>query len=227
MTRRKQPAITASAAVVFDMDGTLLDTIDDIADSMNAVLGLMGLPPLPVERYRDFVGDGIDALAGRALPEGIDDPEMILRAADEMRRIYSGSFSRRSRPFEGVPEMLDILEARGVRMSILTNKLDEFAKAMAGALLPGRRFALVQGMEDGLPRKPDPAGALRCASAMGVRPGMCAFVGDSAVDMLTARAASMRAVGALWGYQDAGRLVEAGADALAGSPLDLPALLGL
>ncbi|HOJ13726.1 MAG TPA: HAD-IA family hydrolase [Deltaproteobacteria bacterium] len=209
-------------AVIFDMDGTLLDTIEDIARSMNEALGLLGFPAHPVDRYLDFVGDGIDALARRALPGDVSDDALVHKAVLEMRRIYASSWACTTRPFAGVPEMLDVLAARGVKMAILSNKLDAFTKDMAATLLPRWRFEVVQGLEPGLARKPDPEGALRCARLMGVAGAECAFVGDSVIDILTGKSAGMMTVGVLWGYQDGARLASAGADALVAHPSELP-----
>lgn len=211
--------------VVFDMDGTLLDTIEDIADSMNEALRTLGMPPRPAGEYRDLVGDGIDALAMRALPDNRRDAETVRRAVEVMREIYARSWKEKTKPFVRIPEMLEGMAANGVRMSILSNKLDSFTKAMAAYFFPSIPFDDVRGLGPGVPRKPDPAGALLCARTMGVIPARCLFVGDSAVDVKAGLLASMRPVGVLWGYQDRERLEEAGAFALVEDPLDLFAIL--
>jgi phosphoglycolate phosphatase len=208
-------------AVIFDMDGTLLDTIDDIAESMNGALRRMGYPSHPVRSYLNFVGEGIEVLAMRSLPEKDRTIEIISRAVTYMREEYSTRWGDKSRPFEGIPEALDGLAGRGVSMSILSNKLDSFTKAMAAALLPDWRFDEVRGLTHDCPRKPDPAGAWLCAERMGVVPGHCVFVGDSGIDMETAVRAGMAPVGVLWGYQDSDRLLAGGARVLMHEPGEL------
>ncbi len=208
-------------AVIFDMDGTLLDTIEDIADSMNAVLNSLGFPVHPVSSYRAFVGDGIEVLAERSLPEGQRTAHTIARSVDLMKEEYNVRWSVKSRPFPGIPELLDGLTERGMALSILSNKLDSFTKAMAASLLPYWKFAEVRGLSPDIPRKPDPTGARICADRMGADPRHCIFVGDSDIDMETAGRAGMAAFGALWGYQDKQQLINNGARILLDDPRDL------
>jgi phosphoglycolate phosphatase len=208
-------------AVIFDMDGTLLDTIEDIADSMNAALTCLGFPVHPVDRYRDFVGDGIEVLAIRALPELQRGTENVLKCVEAMREEYSSRWSLNTRPFEGIPELLDGLTGMGVKLSILSNKLDSFTKVMARAYLQKWTFHEVRGLSPDCPRKPDPCGARICAERMGVSTTSCIFLGDSAIDMETATGAGMFPFGALWGYQDSERLLLHGAKVLLDDPRDL------
>jgi phosphoglycolate phosphatase len=208
-------------AVIFDMDGTLLDTIEDIADSMNAVLIRLGFPPHSLDSYRDFVGDGIEALAMRSLPEGHRKAQTIELSVDAMKKEYGLRWSVKSRPFKGISELLDGLTEMGMGLSILSNKLDSFTKAMAASLLPSWKFAEVRGLCPDVPRKPDPTGARICADRMGVNPQHCIFVGDSSIDMDTAGRAGMAAFGALWGYQNMQKLIDHGAKVLLEQPEDL------
>jgi len=208
-------------AVIFDMDGTMLDTLDDIADSMNRALAGLGFPLHRVEHYRNLVGDGIEVLAMRALPEDHRSARDIEAGVQAMRKEYSTHWAEKSRPFPGITDMLDGLAGRGIKLSILSNKIDAFAKAMADALLPNWRFIEVRGLLPDIPRKPDPTGALICADRMGVEPERCVLVGDSDIDMETARRAGMDGFGALWGYQDRERLLACGAKVLLGHPTDL------
>jgi phosphoglycolate phosphatase len=208
-------------AVIFDMDGTLLDTIEDIADSMNAVLINLGFPPHSLDSYRDFVGDGIEALVMRSLPEVHRKAQTIELSVEAMKKEYSLRWSVKSRPFKGISELLDGLTEMGMGLSILSNKLDSFTKAMAASLLPSWKFAEVRGLCPDVPRKPDPTGARICADRMGVTPQNCIFVGDSAIDMETANRAGMAGFGALWGYQNMQRLIDHGAKVLLEQPKDL------
>ncbi len=138
-----------------------------------------------------------------------------------MREEYGARWSVKSRPFPGIPELLDGLMEMGIRLSILSNKLDDFTKTMARSLLPNWRFIEVRGLVPSIPRKPDPAGAYLCAERMGVDPMHCIFVGDSVIDMDTANRAGMAPFGALWGYQDRQRLINHGARVLLDDPRDL------
>lgn len=208
-------------AVVFDLDGTLLDTIEDIANSMNVALRGLGFPGHPVQDYLDYVGEGIEVMAVKALPETYRTGRYVAEAVRTMREEYAARWSLTSRPFRGIGEMLDRLVETGVRMSIMSNKLDPFTKAMAAKLLPDWSFDEVRGLSPDCPRKPDPEGAFRCARAMGASPEECIFVGDSAIDMQTAVRAGMAPFGVLWGYQDRARLLDGGARVLLSRPGDL------
>ncbi len=212
--------MSPKTAVIFDLDGTLLDSLGDIAEAMNVVLDRHGLPTHPVDRYRFFVGDGIDHLVRRALPAGVDGAALERIAAD-MRAEYARRATRTTRPYPGIPELLDALVARGIPMGILTNKPHEPAVAMVRELLGRWPFPVIQGATDGLPKKPDPAGALRVAGALGVPPGRCLYVGDTGTDMRTARAAGMVPVGVLWGFRPREELEAAGARHLIDRPGEL------
>ena len=189
-------------AVLFDLDGTLLDTLQDIADSTNKALAQMGFPPHPTEAYKQFVGEGRDVLALRSLPEPNRGPATAARLASLIDDDYTGRWQAYTRPYEGIPELLDALTARGVKMAVLSNKSHTFVELMVGKLLSRWRFDAVQGAMEGLPRKPDPAGAIRVARELKINPPEFLYIGDSGIDMKTANAAGMFAVGALWGFRD-------------------------
>lgn len=208
-------------AVIFDMDGTLLDTLKEIADAMNAALATWGYPPHDYEAYREYVGYGMDVLAQRVLPEGQRNDAAVGRLVHTMQTIYGRDHAYLSRPYEGIPELLDALTGLGVSMTILSNKPDEFTRAMADRLLGRWRFEIVRGVIPGRPRKPEPDAALEMARALDVSPERIVFMGDSAVDMCTARAAGMFPVGVLWGFRTRDELVENGAGLLIDHPLRL------
>lgn len=208
-------------AVLFDLDGTLLDSLEDLADSMNAVLHRQRYPEHPVEAYKYFVGDGIEALARRALPEAHRDEEAIAACVREMRQEYGNRWDKKTRPYPGIPELLDELSRRGVKMTVFSNKPDETTRVMVARLLPRWRFERVRGERPGTPRKPDPAGALEIARELGLSPEEFLYVGDTDTDMKTALAAGMFPVGVLWGFRDAGELEAHGARAIIKRPLDL------
>jgi phosphoglycolate phosphatase len=215
-------------AVIFDLDGTLLDTIEDIAGATNRVLEVRGLAPFSVEETKLLVGDGIDEMVRRTFAlRGIGtlsdaEVEVIIQ---EYRREYQACWRSHSRPYTGVPELLDELARRGTKTAVLSNKSHPFTTAMTAELLAGSRFDLVRGALPGVPLKPDPAPALSIAGELGVPPEACLFLGDSNIDMKTAAAAGMFAVGALWGFRTANELLTSGAAALVSSPHELLGLL--
>ena len=146
-------------AVIFDLDGTLLDTLEDLADSANAALRELGFAGHPLESYKIFIGDGIENLIRRALPQERLDPATLAHCHELVRSEYSRRWSDKTGPYPGVPELLDALAARGVPMGVLSNKPHEFTSLCVTRLLPGWHFDAVQGATPALPRKPDPAGA--------------------------------------------------------------------
>jgi phosphoglycolate phosphatase len=214
-------------AVIFDLDGTLLDTIEDIAGATNRVLEARGLAPFSIEETKLLVGDGIDEMVRRTFAlRGIgtlSDAEVDVIIQD-YRREYQECWRSHSRPYTGVRELLAELALRGIKAAVLSNKSHPFTTAMTAELLAGSRFDLVRGALPGVPLKPDPASALAISGELGVESAACIFLGDTSVDMKTAMAAGMFAVGALWGFRTAEELLKSGAAALIASP---PELLGL
>lgn len=209
-------------AVLFDLDGTLLNTLEDLANSMNAVLQASGFPVHEVEEYKYFVGDGMENLVRRALPGPERHREPTVAAClDAMRREYNTRQRETTRPYEGVPELLDALVGRGMRMAILSNKPHESTVEVVGDLLSRWAFDAILGAQPGKPRKPDPAVALEIAAFMGVPCHEFLYVGDTNTDMQTANAAGMFAVGALWGFRKADELLAFGAKALIEKPEDV------
>ncbi|MGD2174739.1 MAG: HAD-IA family hydrolase [Candidatus Brocadiaceae bacterium] len=212
-------------AVLFDLDGTLLDTLEDIVEATNTVLAGMDLPTHPADRFRHFVGDGLRNQVLRALPERHRDEETVARCMRSIREEYATRWANHTRPYAGVPELLDALAGRGVRTAVLSNKPDGFTKEMVEQLLPDHHFEVVVGARPGVRLKPDPVAALEVAERMSLDPGSYVYLGDTDTDMKTARAAGMHAVGALWGFRDALELRAGGAQELIERPLELLAFL--
>ncbi len=212
-------------AVLFDLDGTLLDTLDDLAMAANRVLTSRKLPVHPVEAYRYFVGDGIRILVERILPAELRQPEIIDTAVTAFQEEYAKNWHDQSAPYPGIDRMLDRLTAEGLRLSILSNKPDAFTRLCVQRLLPRWTFDPLFGQRQGMPKKPDPAAALEIAGRLGLSPVEILYVGDTAVDMHTARAAGMDVVGVLWGFRTAEELQGAGAHCLIASPEELLPLL--
>jgi phosphoglycolate phosphatase len=212
-------------AVLFDLDGTLLDTLDDLSNSMNAVLKSSGYPIHDAEAYKYFVGDGIRNLVKRALPDGKRDDLNIERNFIAMREEYRRRWDERTRPYEGIPELLDALTKQNVKMTVLSNKADEFTKLVVAKLLPQWKFEAVFGERSSVPKKPDPAGAIEISLQLNIPVKEFLYLGDTNVDMKTATSAGMYAVGALWGFRKADELVEGGARVLIPKPASLLDLL--
>jgi len=212
-------------AVIFDLDGTLLDTLDDLADAMNAVLELRDYPTHPVDDYRYFVGDGMVMLVRRALPVEWCGEKQVNECVEAFRDEYARRWDNKTRPYDGVADMLDELTGRGVPLAVLSNKPHDFTKLCVSKLLGRWRFAAVQGVTDEVPPKPDGRGAALVADTLGVAPPAVLYLGDTGTDMKTAVAAGMYAVGATWGFRGADELTHAGARVLVSHPRETPPLL--
>jgi phosphoglycolate phosphatase len=211
MSRNGHPA-PRPRGVIFDLDGTLADSLEDIAAAMNRTLAVHGFPLHPVSAYRTFVGEGVRKLVERALPPGTEalrDPFLAAYQAD-----YDEHLLDATRLFPGIPEVLDALSGAGVPVGVLSNKTDLPTRRLVDALCGRWKFGGVVGERPGVPRKPDPTSALALADVLGAPPESVAFVGDTAVDMVTARAASMRPVGVLWGFRPKD-VLDSGAEAAA------------
>ena len=212
-------------AILFDLDGTLLDTLEDLATAANRALGTLGLPAHPTDAYRVFVGDGLRTLAERILPGEQRSAAQVDELVAAFEREYSRTWNERTAPYAGVPEMLDRLTGDGYRMSVLSNKPDAFTRLCVEQLLPHWTFAPLYGQRPGVPKKPDPAAALAIAAELDLDPAEVLYLGDTATDMHTARAAGMAAVGVLWGFRSADELRAAGARHLITHPGELAPLL--
>lgn len=208
-------------AVLFDLDGTLLDTLEDLAAAANLVLTDQGLLPHPVDAYRHFVGDGLRALVVRMLPADRRDAATVAAAVTAFQVAYGRTWYNRSAPYPGISALLDRLTAKGVRFSILSNKPDAFTRLCVQRLLPQWHFEPVLGQREGVPNKPDPAGAIEIARLLDLHPSRMLYVGDTGVDMRTAHAAGMDAAGVLWGFRDKAELIQAGAQYIVARPNDL------
>jgi phosphoglycolate phosphatase len=212
-------------AVLFDLDGTLLDTLEDLADSVNAVLRESGFPTHPVEAYRYFVGDGARALMTRALPEANRSEANITRSLRGFVAAYAVRWNIKTHPYPGIDALLEGLDCRGIHKAVLSNKPHDATVRCVEELLKRWEFSVVLGLQEGGPRKPEPDGALLIARRLGVHPGEFLYVGDTPTDMHTATAAGMIPVGALWGYRMESELVASGARMLAASPIDVLGIL--
>jgi phosphoglycolate phosphatase len=216
-------------AVIFDLDGTLLDSLGGIGDTMNNLLKKLGYPQHRLEEYRYMVGDGLDQLVKRSLPPewsrdhrtGNREADALEQLVKEYRRLYDKKWPGQSPPYPGIPELLDRLNREKIKTAVLSNKADDFTRRMAARLLPGSDFAAVVGARPGSPAKPHPMAALEIAARLDIVPGDMIFLGDSGVDMKTGVNAGMYPVGALWGFREADELLTHGAGALLENPAEL------
>ncbi len=202
--------------VIFDLDGTLVNTLEDIAGAANAVLAQAGWPAHETAAYRAFVGNGVVRLLERAAP-GVRG-EGLAELVASYRRAYAARGHRSSVLYPGVVEVLSALRARGLLCAVHTNKPQEWAEALLDNLCIRGKFAMVLGAEAGFADKPDPAGALHIAASLGLTSREMFFVGDSSTDMETARAAAMCAVGVSWGFRAAEELYASGAHRVVATP---------
>ena len=207
--------------VMFDLDGTLIDTITDLATSANSVMAQHGFPVHPVASYKQFVGDGIAMLTRRALPENMRNETTVRSCTAAVLEEYTQHSKDATIAYDGIHDLLKGLMLEGYSLAVLSNKPDVLTKELIQYYFPCVRFAGVFGARDNVPRKPDPAAALEILAALGIKPEECMYLGDSKTDMQTAVAAGMYPVGALWGFRDAQELLQYGAQALIEHPIDL------
>ncbi len=201
--------------VIFDLDGTLLDTIGDLAVACNACLALRGLPQHSYDDYCRFVGNGIMRLVERALPEPLRTPENVALVRADFVKYYTEHIDVYTKPYAGVPELLDALIGKGVRVAVASNKFQAGTEKLVRRFFPSVPFSPVLGQRPDVPLKPDPAVVREILAATGIAPDEALYVGDSGIDMLTAAAAGVRSVGVTWGFRSREELVEAGACHLA------------
>ncbi len=209
-------------AAIFDLDGTLVDSLADLADSANLLLEHYGFPTHPEDAYRYFVGNGSRKLMERCLPkEKVEDGPFVEEALERYKAIYAKRILNKTRPYEGILPMLERLRSEDLPLGICTNKHQSAAEAIVDALFPKGMFQRVVGDKPGLPRKPNPTKVLAMAKEFGVQPERVAYFGDTSVDMDTAKNAGFLPVGVLWGFRPKEELVEHGAKVLLGTPLEL------
>lgn len=203
-------------AVIFDLDGTLLNTLGDLRAATNHALEVRGLPPHSMEEIRQFIGNGIRLLICRAMPEGTPEAE-IDAALDDFKAYYAAHIHDRTVPYDGIPQLLTALRKRGVKVAVLSNKIDSASQQLIEYFFPGKTD-VVFGEHVGVPRKPDPTSCRMVMQQLGVQPEQVLYVGDSGTDMQTAKNAGLYAVGVTWGFRSKEVLLEYGADVLVHRP---------
>lgn len=208
-------------AVVFDLDGTLLNTLNEIAYTVNSVLKRHNLPTHDVESYRQFIGDGVIKLVYRSLPEALRDGEDFADCLDDVLVEYGNNLNKYTVVYDGITKMLDELTRLGVRMAILSNKAHEFMPGVMEQYFTQWKFEFVFGARKGLPVKPNPFSAIEIAKLMNLPVEEIIYIGDSDVDMKTAIGAGMYPVGAGWGLRGREELLANGAKLVIDHPLEL------
>ncbi|MDD2384456.1 MAG: HAD family hydrolase [Sulfurospirillaceae bacterium] len=212
-------------AIIFDLDGTLLDTLEDIAISANYALTTLGFQAEPRGKYRYYVGEGVVKLFENIFAATPQENRIIQEAVRLFEEHYTKQFNQNTKLYEGVSKMLSFLQKRGYKMAILSNKPDSFVKMCAFKYLKKWHWEVVYGARENIPRKPDPQGAFDCAQALHASPEECYYLGDTSIDMLTANQAGMIAIGVLWGFRDKDELVENGAKFIVKEPSEVIKLL--
>lgn len=212
----------ACRAIIFDLDGTLVDSLRDIATLMNETLAAHGLPMHPIEAYARFVGSGVTVLAERAT-HGLE-VEIPALTADFLRR-YRREPLRYTRAYEGIEALLAALAERHVARAVLSNKPHDLTAVITRGLFGEDTFAAVLGHREEFPKKPDPTSALALAGELSAPPAACVFVGDTDIDMRTATRAGMRAIGVSWGFRPTSELYDAGAESVIDRPDELLSLV--
>ena len=205
--------------VIFDLDGTLLDSIEDIASSMNKVLESLQLPTHKIEDYKHFVGGGVDILVENALSNQSNEikDEVIKRFKIE----YDGKLHSKTLPYDGIYELLDELKKLDINLAVLSNKPHEFTVSYVNHFFKNYNFKEIHGQKKDVPKKPDPKAALDIVKCLDSSCENTYFIGDTKIDMQTAKSANMTAIGVLWGFRDEKELRDFGADFIVSNPLEI------
>ena len=208
-------------AVLFDLDGTLLNTLQDVADAVNYGLASLHFPLHPIAAYKTFIGEGRDVLVRRALPAENRDDVTIQKVLERVNAYYAIHWADNTAPYAGIPELLNTLTAKGIKIAVLSNKADDLTNICVTKLLSRWRFSLVAGSKPTVPNKPDPTTALLIAKELEIQAAEFIYLGDSDIDMQTANGAGMYALGAGWGFRSTPELLGAGAKAVLKHPGEL------
>ncbi len=208
-------------AVIFDLDGTLVNTLEDLGNSTNHILSENGFPIHTMDKYNYFIGNGIPKLIERALPESERSDEKIKKYTEQFTAYYSKHFADKSTAYDGINELRTKLKKNGIKAAVVTNKSQAMTELVIKKVFGDRAFDSVVGKREENPAKPDPKAAFIAMSELEVNPDECIFVGDSSVDILTARNCGAYPVGALWGFRTRQELENAGARLIISKPEEL------
>lgn len=209
--------------VIFDLDGTLLDSIEDIASSMNKVLESLQLPTHKIEDYKHFVGGGVDILVENALNN--QSKEIKDEVTKRFKIEYDGKLHSKTLPYDGIYELLDELKKLDINLAVLSNKPHEFTVSYVNHFFKNYNFKEIHGQKKDVPKKPDPKAALDIVKCLDSSCENTYFIGDTKIDMQTAKSANMTAIGVLWGFRDEKELRDFGADFIVSNPLEILKIL--
>ena len=205
--------------VIFDLDGTLLDSIEDIASSMNKVLESLQLPTHKIEDYKHFVGGGVDILVENALSN--QSKEIKDEVTKRFKVEYDGKLHSKTLPYDGIYDLLDELKKLDINLAVLSNKPHEFTVSYVNHFFKDYDFKEVHGQKEDVPKKPDPKAAIDIVKCLDSSCENTYFIGDTKIDMQTAKSANMTAIGVLWGFRDEKELRDFGADFIVSNPLEI------
>ncbi|MDD2974555.1 MAG: HAD family hydrolase [Aliarcobacter cryaerophilus] len=205
--------------VIFDLDGTLLDSIEDIASSMNKVLESLQLPTHKIEDYKHFVGGGVDILVENALSN--QSKEIKDEVTKRFKVEYDGKLHSKTLPYDGIYDLLDELKKLDINLAVLSNKPHEFTVSYVNHFFKNYDFKEIHGQKKDVPKKPDPKAALDIVKCLDSSCENTYFIGDTKIDMQTAKSANMTAIGVLWGFRDEKELRDFGADFIVSNPLEI------
>ena len=187
--------------VIFDLDGTLLDTIEDLGDSVNEVLSSRDFPEHTYDQYCLFIGDGMEKLIQRSIPrECLDDKLLVGKILNDYREAYARNWNKKSKPYQGVMNLLNQLKTRDVKSSVLSNKPHQFTELCVEELIGNKYFEMVLGQREGVKKKPSPDGAIEICHSLNIDPEETLFIGDTNVDIATGIAAGMKTIESFGGF---------------------------
>lgn len=210
---------------IFDLDGTLLNTIEDLGHAANHALQAHGYPTHSIASYPFFVGNGVRRLIERVLPEDARTEATIDRLLVTFKEYYNDHNTDYTKPYEGIPELLSLLSSRGVAIAVASNKYQAATEKLISHFFPTLSFIAVEGQKEGVPVKPDPSIVFEILAKAKTPKADTIYIGDSGVDMETARRACVDSVGVTWGFRPEKELVESHADTIVNSPGDIEKLV--
>ena len=208
-------------ACIFDMDGTLVNTINSISYFGNNALKNVSLPPIEVEKYKYMVGNGAKILVERMLQEANADSSLFEKVFNDYSASYDNDFLYLTEPYDGIIDLLKALKKRNIKTTVLSNKPHVTAKKVSDALFGDSLIDICMGAMDGISLKPDPSGAFEIMKKLNLGKDECIYVGDTATDMKTGKSAELFTVGVLWGFREKNELLENGADKIISHPSEL------
>lgn len=223
INQKAPPDTMSQSAAIFDLDGTLIDSLQDIYNSMNHALAQHQLPPHSPTTYKQFIGEGLHVLAERATPQ--EQHHQLESIIETFRPYYQEHCADHTRPYDGITDMLHQLAQNNIHLAVLSNKPHAATLKVVEQYFPDTNFTVVSGQKENVPRKPHPAGAIHIAETLNLPPANCYFIGDTMYDMQTATRADMIPVGVTWGFREKEELIEHGAQHLIDTPAELIKLI--